>query len=61
MMKFLNTLVLTSKQFLKHESLGGMVEGVVVVVDILVLLVESMEFKIIVNIHNWYKIDIISH
>ena len=59
MMKFLNTLVLTSKQFLKHESLGGIVEGVVV--DILVLLVESMEFKIIVNIHNWYKIDIISH
>ena len=52
-MKFLNTLVLTSKQFLKHESLGGMVEGVfvVVVVDILVLLVESMEFKIILNIH----------
>lgn len=59
MMKFLNTLVLTSKQFSKHESLGGTVEGVVV--DILVLLVESMEFKIIVNIHNWYKIDIISH
>ena len=59
MMKFLNTLVLTSKQFLKHESLGGTVEGVVV--DILVLLVESMEFKIIVNIHNFYIIDIISH
>ena len=60
MIKFLNTLVLTSKQFLKHES-GGMVEGMVVVVDILVLLVESMEFKIIVNIHNFYIIDIISH